>query len=56
MSATGLLVPSSKGIPSSVWVLDSGVFHHMSPDASYFTSLSLPHAKHVINADGTLMP
>lgn len=40
-SHIGLSSSGSSGISSSLWVLDSGASHHMSPDLSSFVSLSL---------------
>ncbi|XP_031256344.1 uncharacterized protein LOC116114338 [Pistacia vera] len=53
-SPTGL--SSSSGMPSTMWVLDSGASHHMSPDPSSFTSLCPKSFVFVMTADGTPMP
>ena len=55
-SSFGLSSPNSSGMFSSLWVLDSGASHHMSPDSSAFTSLSPASPVSVMTADGTPMP
>ena len=40
MSHSGSVSSSTSGIPSSLWRLDSGASHHMSPHLSSFGSLS----------------
>ncbi|KAK0599286.1 hypothetical protein LWI29_003954 [Acer saccharum] len=55
-SPIGLLSPSSSGMFSSTWVLDSGASHHMSPNLSYFVSLCPTSSLSVMTADGTPMP
>ena len=55
-SSVGQLPHSSSGMSHSVWVLDSGASHHMSPDSSSFTSVSPSSSILVATADGTLMP
>ncbi|PHU08961.1 Endoglucanase 12 [Capsicum chinense] len=40
MSHSGSVSSSTSGIPSSLWILDSGASHHMSPHLSSFGSLS----------------
>ena len=47
---------SPSSISSSLWVLDSGASHHMSPDLSSFVSLSPNSSMSVMTANGTPMP
>jgi len=54
-SSIGQLPHSSSGMSHSEWVLDSGASHHMSPDSSSFTSVSLLSSIPVMTADGTPM-
>ena len=51
-----LLSSSLSGISSSLWIFDSGVSHHMSPDLSSFVSLSPTSSVSVMITDGTPMP
>ncbi|KAI3815242.1 hypothetical protein L1987_14903 [Smallanthus sonchifolius] len=55
MSAAGLSSSGTSGISSSLWILDSGASHHMSPYLSSFLSLS--HVSHVsvMSASATSM-
>jgi len=55
-SSIGQLPHSSSGMSHSEWVLDSGASHHMSPDSSYFTSVSPLSFIPVMTADGIPMP
>ena len=55
-SSFGLSSSGSSGMFSSLWVLDSGASHHMSPDSTAFTSLSSASPVSVMTADGTPMP
>ena len=55
-SSVGQLPHSSSGMSHSVWVLDSGASHHMSPDSSSFASVSPSSSIPVMTADGTPMP
>ncbi|KAK0598489.1 hypothetical protein LWI29_035151 [Acer saccharum] len=55
-SSIGQLPPSSSGMSSSIWVLDSGASHHMSPDSSSFVSLCPATSVSVMTADGSPMP
>ena len=55
-SFVGQLTHNSSGMAPSIWILDSGASHHMSPDSSCFTSMSHSSSIHVMTADGTPMP
>ncbi|TLX66533.1 hypothetical protein E9993_23400, partial [Labilibacter sediminis] len=55
MSHSGLSSPSTSGIPSSLWILDSGASHHMSPHRSSFASLSSRSLIYVMSASATPM-
>ena len=55
-SSVGQLTHNSSGMVPSIWILDSGAFHHMSPDSSRFTSMSHSYSIHVMTTDGTPMP
>ena len=55
-SHIGLSSSSSTGMAASIWVLDSGASHHMSPNLSSFVSLSHKSSVSIVTADGTLMP
>ncbi|KAL5767968.1 hypothetical protein ACOSP7_014549 [Xanthoceras sorbifolium] len=48
--------PSTSGMFSSVWVLDLGVSHHMSPNSKFFVSLCPVSFTSVTTADSTPMP
>ena len=50
------LTHNSSGMSSSIWILDSGASRHMSPDSSYFASMSLSSSIPVMTVDGTPMP
>jgi len=52
----GQLPHSSSGMSHSEWVLDSNASYHMSPDSSYFTSVSPLSSIPVMTIDGTPMP
>lgn len=56
-SSVGLSPHHPSGMSTSLWVLDSGASHHMSPDSSSFVSIC-PSTSNVsvITADGTPMP
>ena len=41
---------------SSMWILDSGVSHHMFPYSSYIASMSLLSTIPVMTVNGTPMP
>ena len=55
-SSIGQFPHSSSGMSHYEWVLDSGVFHHMSLDSSSFTSVSPLSSISVMTADDTHMP
>lgn len=55
-SHKGLSSSGTSGIHSSLWVLDSGASHHMSPHSKSFVSLSPNSSLSIITADGTPMP
>jgi hypothetical protein len=55
-SFIGQLPHRCSGMSHSEWVLDSDASHHMSPDSSSFTSVSLLSSIPVMTADGTPMP
>jgi len=55
-SFIGQLPHHCSGMSHSEWVLDSGASHHMSPDSSSFTSVSLLSSIPVMTADDTPMP
>jgi hypothetical protein len=55
-SSVGQLPYSSLGMSHFKWVLDSGALHHMSPDSSSFTSVSLSPSISIMTADGASMP
>ncbi|PON97250.1 LOW QUALITY PROTEIN: hypothetical protein TorRG33x02_070060 [Trema orientale] len=55
-SHIGLSSSSSAGMTTSVWVLDSGASHHMSPNLSSFVSLSHKSSVSIVTADSTHMP
>lgn len=52
----GLTPFNFSGISSFIWILDSGVSHHISYGHKYFSSLNLTSCMSVLTADGTLMP
>ena len=54
-SSVGQLTHNSSGMSSSIWILDSGTSHHMSPDSSCFTSMSHSSYVLVMIVDGTSM-
>ncbi|XP_062100793.1 uncharacterized protein LOC133806717 [Humulus lupulus] len=55
-SHIGLPSSSTPGISSSIWVLDSGASHHMSPNSNSFMSIKSTPSVSVMTADGTPMP
>jgi len=55
-SFIGQLPHSSLDMSHFEWVLDSGAFHHMSPDSSSFTSVSPSSSIFVMTANDTLLP
>ena len=55
MSHSGLSSSNTSGIPSSLWILDSGASHHMSPHFSSFASLSSRTPVSVMSASATPM-
>ena len=55
MSHSGLSSSNTSGIPSSLWILDSGASHHMSPHMSSFSSLSPRAPVSVLSASATPM-
>ena len=55
-SSIGQLTHNSSGMSYSIWILDSGASHHMSPDSSYFTSKSHSSSILVMTVDDTPMP
>ncbi|XP_031257396.1 uncharacterized protein LOC116115383 [Pistacia vera] len=55
-SSVGQFPHSSSGMSHSVWVLDAGASHHMSPDFSSFASVSPSSSIPVMTADSTHMP
>ena len=55
-SSIGQLPHSSLGMSPSIWVLDSRVSPHMSPDSFSFASVSPLSSISVMTADGTPMP
>ena len=56
-SFVGQLTINSSGMSSSIWILDSGVSHHMSLDSFFFFAyMSFSSSILVMTADGTLMP
>ncbi|XP_062089426.1 uncharacterized protein LOC133795958 [Humulus lupulus] len=55
-SHIGLPSSSTLGISSSIWVLDSGASHHMSPNSNSFFSIKSAPSVSVMTADGTPMP
>ncbi|KAJ9567342.1 LOW QUALITY PROTEIN: hypothetical protein OSB04_003308 [Centaurea solstitialis] len=54
-SGSGLSSTNTSGIPSSLWILDSGASHHMSPHLISFTSLSPRSPVSVMSASSTPM-
>ena len=52
----GLSSSSPLCVSSSLWVIDFGASHHISPDLSSFVSLSPNSSTLVMTADGTAMP
>ncbi|KAJ9562057.1 hypothetical protein OSB04_007217 [Centaurea solstitialis] len=54
-SGSGLSSTSTSGILSSLWILDSGASHHMSPHLISFTSLSPRSPVSVMSASSTPM-
>ncbi|KAJ9553465.1 hypothetical protein OSB04_017510 [Centaurea solstitialis] len=54
-SGSGLSSTSTSGIPSSLWILDSGASHHMSPHLISFTSLSPRSPVSIMSASSTPM-
>ncbi|TLX69530.1 hypothetical protein E9993_22940, partial [Labilibacter sediminis] len=52
---SGLSSSSTSGIPSSLWILDSGASHHMSPYKSSFVSMSSRSPLSVMSASSTPM-
>ena len=46
---------NSSGMSSSIWILDSSVFHHMSLDSSCFAFMSHSSFIPIMIADGTPM-
>ena len=40
---------------SSIWILDYGASHHMSPNSSFFVFMSHSSSITVMTVDGTLM-
>lgn len=56
MSHSGLSSSSTSGIPSNLWILDSGASHHMSPHLPSFASLSPGSPVSVMSASSTSMP
>ena len=55
MSHSGPSSSDTSGIPSSLWILDSGATHHMTPHLSSFTSLSQVSSISVKSAGDTSM-
>ena len=55
-SSVGQLTHSSSNMLSSIWILDSGASHHMSPYSSCFTSMSHSSFVLIMTVDGTPMP
>ncbi|TXG53094.1 hypothetical protein EZV62_022263 [Acer yangbiense] len=55
-SPKDLLSSSSSSMSSSIWVLDSGATHHMSPDLSSFVSLCPTSSVSVMTVDGSPIP
>ncbi|XP_075489501.1 uncharacterized protein LOC142528343 [Primulina tabacum] len=55
-SHIGLSSSGTSGISSSIWVLDYGTSHHMSPDLSSFASLSHNSSIEIVTADDTPIP
>lgn len=55
-ASLGLLVTSSSGMFSFIWVLDSRSSHYMSSDSLSFVFLSLTSSMSVMIVDGTLLP
>ncbi|CAI8588773.1 unnamed protein product [Vicia faba] len=55
-SVKGLISSNLSSISSSIWILDSGVSHHMSYDHKSFASLNLASSVSLLTADGTPMP
>ena len=49
----GLPITNSSSMSFSIWVLDSGASHHMSPDSLSFSFLS---STFVLTIDDTLLP
>ena len=56
MPSAGLSSTDPSGIPSSLWILDSGASHHMSPHLISFASLSPGSHASVMSASSTPMP
>ncbi|KAJ9550333.1 hypothetical protein OSB04_014378 [Centaurea solstitialis] len=54
-SGSGLSSTNTSGIPSSLWILDSGASHHMSPHLISFTSLSPRSPVSVMSSSSTPM-
>ena len=52
-SHIGLSSSSSTGIAASIWVLDSGASHHMSPNLLSFVFLSHKSSVSIVTTDGT---
>ena len=52
----GQLTHNSSGMLSSIWILDSGGSHHMSPDSSCFTSISHLSSVPIMTTDDIPMP
>ena len=55
-SSVGQLIHNSLGMSSSMWILDYGVSHHMSPYSYCFSSMSLSSFIPIMIDDGTHMP
>lgn len=55
ISIIGLLSSRSPGISSSIWILDSGASHHMSPNFNSFVPLHPAPSVPIMTADGTPM-
>ena len=55
MPISGPTSSAASGTPSSLWILDSGATHHMSPHLSSFTSLSHTSSISVMSASDTSM-
>ncbi|KAL8097015.1 hypothetical protein AgCh_030193 [Apium graveolens] len=54
-SSTGLLSIGTSSLYSSLWILDSGASHHMSPHWTSFVSFSDDSSLSIMTADGTPM-